>query len=367
MTAPTMLEPPASERARIGFVKALREAYDVEPSRPLAGAVRANLRHLWEHGGRKGAAAPGRKPEWIHIRKSFVVQPANGPDPAAARLIKSRGLQLRLFLLMIFDAQCRYGPGDTVRNVRWVGSHANEEYEPWRQLVLSETMRTEGTGRKPAALRARQITETMRALEHEHLLWLPRQQPGGKRRQYDPDKAGVTWHLQSEASTAEEHPRYVVPTPGSSFRISSTFFTNLWVFALTDAELAAYLALAMLRSHFPSRHQQHGVFLRADHREERFRLTRAAWRTTELLHRFRLVDRARDPRRNFRTGKVGDRDNRWANRQVMPALFTINDAALDRPALEVIHQVLTAPTDEDRLRREKGQAAVEEALVVGEL
>ncbi|SCL12856.1 hypothetical protein GA0070616_0148 [Micromonospora nigra] len=359
MTVPVELS--TGDRARAGLVKALREAYDVDPTRPLATAVRANLRHLWQHGGRKGDNGPGRQPEWIYIRKSFVVQPADGPAPAMSRLIKSRGLQLRLFLLMLFDAQCRCGPSDTVRNVRWISGSPAEEYEPWRQLVLSETLPTTGTARTAAALRARQITEAMRALEDEHLLQLPRQRPDGARRRYDPDANGASWQLHAESSTAEEHPRYVVPEPRTAFRIAPAFFTNLWVFALTDTELAAYLALAMLRDQFPARHQQQGVYLRADHREERFRLARATWRATELLHRFRLVDRARDPRRNFRTGKVGDRDNRWANRQVMPALFTVNDTALDRPALDAIHQVLTAPTDEDQLRREKGQAAVDEA------
>ncbi|MET8907590.1 hypothetical protein [Micromonospora sp. NPDC004551] len=354
----------AGDRARIGFVDALRESRDSDQARPLADIVGANLRHLWEHGGRLDSTGPGRQPEWIHIRTRFVLRPpAGGPEPALARLVKSKGLQLRLLLLMLFDAQCRYGPGDTVRNVRWVAPHPNEDYASWRQLVLSETMRTAGTGRGHGDLRARQITEAMRALEEEHLLWLPRQ-PGGTRRRYDP-KDGVSWHLLSEASTAEEHPRYALPTPETSIRISPLFFTNLWVFALSDVELAAYLALAYLRTRFPGRHAHEGVFLLAEDRENQFRLTRTAWRATELLHRFRLVDRAPDPRRNFRTGNVGARDTRWANRQVMPALFTVNDAALQRPALDAIHQVLTAPTAADDLRREKGQKAVDEAIAAG--
>lgn len=358
MTAPAVT---AGDRARIGFVDALRQARDSDQTRPLADIVGANLRHLWEHGGRLDSTGSGRQPDWIHIRTGFVVRPANdGPEPALARLVKSKGLQLRLLMLMLFDAQCRHGPGDTVRNVRRVAPHANEAYPSWRQLVLSETMRTAGTGRGHGDLRARQITEAMQALEKQHLLWLPRQ-PGGTRRRYDP-KDGVSWHLLSEASTAEEHPRYVLPTAETSFWISPSFFTNLWVFALTDVELAAYLALAFLRSNYPGRHAVGGVFLKAEDRERQFRLTRTAWRATELLHRFRLVDRARDPRRNFRTGNVGARDTRWANRQVMPALFTINDEALQQPALDTVHQVLTAPTAQDVLRREKGQQAVNEAI-----
>jgi hypothetical protein len=353
------------DRARVGFATALRAARDSDGSRLLSDIVGANLRHMWEHGGRLAGDGPARRPEWIQIRSRFVVRPpADGPDPALSRLVNSKGLQLRLLLLMLFDAQCRYGLGDTVRNVRWVSPHPNEEYRSWRQLVLCETMRTRGTGRGHGDLRARQITEAMRALEEQRLLWLPRQS-GGKRRRYDPAKDGENWHLLSEASTAEEHPRYILPTTEASFRVSPLFFTNLWIFALTDTELAAYLTLAFLRTQFSARHWERGVYLRAENREDQFRLTRTAWRATELLHRFRLVDREPDPLRNFRTGNVGNRDERWKNRQVRPALFRINDAALERPALDAIHQVVTAPTEQDQLRREKGQRAVDEAIAAG--
>lgn len=95
----------------------------------------------------------------------------------------------------------------------------------------------------------------------------------------------MTWHLLSEASTAEEPAPYVIPSPQASFRISRHFFTNLWVFALTDVELAAYLTLSFLRSQFPSKHDQQGVYLRADHRRDYFGLTRTTWLATEPLHR----------------------------------------------------------------------------------
>jgi hypothetical protein len=157
------------------------------------------------------------------------------------------------------------------------------------------------------------------------------------------------------------HPDYTVPAPTRGMiQIPREFFTNLWVFALTDTEIAAFLTLSFLRCHFPGQHAAQGVYLRADHRHVNFRLTRATWRATDLLHRFRLVDRAPSTGRNFRTGNVGDFQRRWANREVTPSLFTLNDAALRRPALEVIHQVLTAPTDEDQMRRERGQQFVEE-------
>ncbi|MEV6350273.1 hypothetical protein [Actinoplanes sp. NPDC051851] len=348
--------------ARVGYVNALRKAVDGAKSRPLAETVQKNLTELWEHGGREGTADP-RRPERILIRPSFVVRAATDPlGPMLPRLVKSKGLQLRLMLLLLFDAQCRYGPGEAVRNVRRVTPRAGDEFESWRQLVLAESLPARGSGCGPADLRARQITEALRALEAQDLLSIPYEK-GTTRRIYGLAKdRRTTWTLRSEASTPDVHPRYEVPVPQSFgfVRLPREFFTNLWIFALTDVELAAYVTLSYLRWRFPDKHAAQGVYLRGDHREVYFRMTRTTWRSTELLHRFRLVDRARDPRRNFRTGNVGDRDRRWKDKEIMPALFTVNEDALQRPALEVIHQVLTAPTDEDEMRRNYGQAFVDE-------
>ncbi|WP_157528158.1 hypothetical protein [Nocardia sp. NRRL S-836] len=303
------------------------------------------MSELWEFGGHRDRDEPGRRPEFIVVRGEFIgTRPDHPYGPALPRLIKSRGLQLRLLLLLLFDAQCRAEPGERVRNVRTIVGPAGENYRTWRELVLSETSPTRGTGRTAQDLRVRQITEALRALEGQHLVSIPRH-PGG-RRDYD------AFELLSEASTADEHPPYLVPEAG--IRIPRQFFTELWVFALTDTELATYLLLSFLRWRFPSRHLEQGVFVTAETREKVFRIARATWRATDLLHRYRLIDRMPDPRRQYRTGKVGDPAKRWANREVAPARFKINNDALSRPALDVIDQVLGAPTAQDVFRRETG-------------
>ncbi|MFB4288341.1 hypothetical protein ACBI99_11925 [Nonomuraea sp. ATR24] len=340
-----MNAPPAMSRetARITHVTSLRGASD-GGTRPLADVVRSNLEHLWQHGGEKGSTRAGRRPEWIYIRPAFmVVLPGDNRDPALPRLVKSKGVQLRLELLLLFDAQCRHTLGEQVRNVRHITPHADEKYASWRQLMLTATDPTRGTGRGPGDLRARQLTEALRALEEHRLLIIPRD-PGGRRRRYN------DLQLLSEGSTPEEYPRYTVPDRG--IPLPRKFFTNLWVFALTDTELATFLLLSFLRSSFPQRHAEDGIFLTAEMRKEIFRITRTTWRSADMLHRFRLIDRMPDSRRNFRTGKVGGYETRWANREVAPAHFKINDEGLEQSALEVIHQVLTAPTIRDQVRRE---------------
>ena len=338
----------AGDRSRAQMIKRLRSAGDLMGRSTLASAVQGRLLDLWE--GSEVDTVNAVRPASIHVRLGFVRKPnlTDGP-PVLPRLVKSKGLQLRLLLLMLFDAQCRNHQGSRSYNVRRVNARPDQVYPPWERLVLTDTMISED--HSAAELRVRQVTEAMRLLDQEGLIRLPR--PGAaRRRQYNPNSDGsVNWELLCE--DREPHP-YIVPPERVSLQIPRHFFTNLWVFALTDAELAAYLAIACQRARFPSAHEAKGVYLLATEREERFGLTRTTWRATERLHRFRLIDRARDPRRNFRTGKVGDRDARWRRRQIMPARFTINDAALLSPAIDTIYRIMTNPSDEDQRRREVG-------------
>jgi hypothetical protein len=55
------------------------------------------MQQLWETGGRRGATAPGRRPDWIYIRPEFLVQlTEDARGPVLPRLVQSRGSQLRL-------------------------------------------------------------------------------------------------------------------------------------------------------------------------------------------------------------------------------------------------------------------------------
>jgi hypothetical protein len=344
MNDPTVTAKPDDVLRRIALVEDLRAAGEGVRARRLAPVVQEHLLHLWEHGGRRGATKPGRQPERILVRPEFMVgRPNADPGPAMSRLIRSKGLQLRLELLMLFDAQCRYGPGTPVRNVRQISPRADERYTSWRELVLTANKVTAGTDRGPGDLRARQIAEALQALQTQHLMEIPMTK-GGNRRRYD------DLRLLAESSTAEAYPRYTVPERGVA--IPRQFFTNLWVFALTDTELATYLTLALMRHNFPGRHTAQGIHLSDSDRRASFRLTRAAWRSTSLLHRFGLIDRQHDGIRSFATGKIGNVAERLANNEVMPVKYKINDAALEQAALDVIHQVLTAPTMNDYLRHQ---------------
>jgi len=128
---------------------------------------------------------------------------------------------------------------------------------------------------------------------------------GGTRRQY------ASLRLLAESSNAEASPRYTVPETGVP--IPRQFFTNLWVFALTDTELATYLTLAFLRHRFPPRHLTEGATCPTPTVAPRSSSAGAAWRGTDLLHRFRLIDRQHNGVRSFRTSKIGNIAERWAS------------------------------------------------------
>lgn len=332
--------PTVDQQAQAGRIRQVEKLRDAGNG-GLAPAVRTRLEELWEH----GVDGVGQSPERIYIRSPFVIRERSGdPEPVLPRLIQSRGLQLRLELLMLFDAQCRHAPGEVAYNVRGITPRRDDRYVSWRDLTLATTAPTNGAGRGAGDLRTRQITEALRALEQQHLVQIPRDR-GGNRRQYS------KFRLLSEVGRPERH-RYTVPEDVPVFALSRHFFTNLWVFALTDTELATFLALSWLRFTAPNRHNTEGVFLTAAAREKFFLLTRTTWRTTNLLHRLGLIDRMPDENRDFETGNIiGDFNEKWKRRQVPPVRFKVNQEVLEQPALEVIHRVLLYPTAEDKLRR----------------
>lgn len=97
---------------RLSALGTLEQALDGRDARPLHEVVADNLREVWKNGGKKRDDKPGLKPSAFWIRDGFVATAAeDAHGPALPRLIQSKGLQLRLYLLMLFEAQCRHEAG----------------------------------------------------------------------------------------------------------------------------------------------------------------------------------------------------------------------------------------------------------------
>lgn len=83
-------------------------------------------------------------------------------------------------------------------------------------------------------------------------------------------------------------------------------------------------------------------------------------RANDMSHRFRLVDRARDPLATSEPATSATSAPAGPTSRSYRRRFTFNDTALQRPAPDTIHQVLTRPSPEDLQRREHGQEWIAE-------
>lgn len=345
--APSGAETGQEREARVERLRRLREARDGEnQSARLSDEVQKRLDHLWRTGGRDDSAAVGPAPRTILVRPKFLYDSLGAdPKPVLPLLQRNQGLALRLeLLLLLFDAQCRHAPGSAVSNVRSIARRADDTFASWRELVLTDAHTGGRRGkdgrmqRNAAQLRLRQITDALVVLESLHLVAIPRRERSGNRRYRD-------FALLSEAGSSEA-PAYLVPNKGID--IPPEFFTNLWVWVLSDAEIATYLMLRTMRNKRPGKHTSHGVFVTSGYRESVFRLQRATWRSADTLHRLRLIDRLPSAGRNFRTGKTGDPAQLAPGAKKRVVRYRLNDEALKVNALSTAWQVLTEPTEKDR-------------------
>jgi len=352
---PSGAETGKEREARVERLRRLREALDGRnQSAQLSDTVQERLEHLWRTGGRDDSTAVGPAPTTILVRPKFLYDsPEADPGPVLPRLQRNQGLALRLELLLLFDAQCRHAPGSAVSNVRSIARRADDTFASWRELVLTDAHTGGRRGRdgrmqrNAAQLRLRQITDALVVLEGLHLVAIPRQEQSGNRRYRD-------FSLLSEAGSSET-PAYLVPNKGID--IPPEFFTNLWVWVLSDAEIATYLMLRTMRNKRPGKHISHGVFVTSGFRESVFRLQRATWRSADILHRLRLIDRLPSAGRNFRTGKTGDPAQLAPGAKKRVVRYRLNDEALKANALSTAWQILTEPTAKDQLRRDIGPMA----------
>ncbi|MFK3982394.1 hypothetical protein ACI2K4_18690 [Micromonospora sp. NPDC050397] len=324
---------------RLRVLGALEQAVDGREARHLQEVVTDNLRHLWRTGGKKGDDKPGRQPEEVWIRDGFVFTSAeDAHGPALPRLIQSKGLQLRLYLLMLFDAQCRHEAGSGARNVRPVSPN-NGPYRSWSELVLSAPDRKNAQPmpwQTVRRLRERQIKEALVALETQHrLLDVAMAKVGRRRRDFD------KLTLLAEDSNPDRQARYTVAEE-QHFSVPREFFTNLWIFALTDTELACYLALRWAQAQVqPSDHNS--FFIVSRERETNLRLTRTTWNSIERLQAFGLIQRTDHPGRDPYSGTIESFRDKWQAGEVIPARYAFVNDGVQQRALPTVRDALTNP------------------------
>ncbi|MFD7225669.1 hypothetical protein ACFV9P_32425 [Streptomyces sp. NPDC059892] len=268
-------------------------------------------RELHERGG----------PEVVRIRQSFIrlekfaglVEDERKPlprseRPLSAQMISPRGLTLKLYLLMLFAAQC-----ETTAGKEWPAPYpiepTAEQTDSWRGLVAT-IARYAGPGVQAASVRTnkvRQIAEAMKTLEKMGLL----ASATGIKGQVRQGVLLLCENGKSKSAGAANIP-YTVPTDNEPFvEIPVGFFTNGWVHVLTTSEIAALLMWFDVIKFDPSlRILGDGStvtegFVLSDIRHGLYGLGRDAYETHQPLDAFGLLDVLRHSKRH--------NDGKWQN------------------------------------------------------
>lgn len=271
-------EPPAARRMR-----RLRELGRNNQITLVNNAVRA----VWGQPG-------GPRPDQVRLRPRFVVA-GDGPATGApmARLITSRGVPLRFALLALFEAQCRPPSAEPWENNRPVTGRMG-----WEDLIAVDAAysRQDRAYQVPAAKqkrtlsssRVRQVKAALAKLEDEALVEIPRK-ASGKYRDYD----GFALMKESGRGDVPTPDYYTPPGPGASFGIPVQFFLNGWVQLLYPSEIATWLTFRLLRWAYLGRHNETGVYLYGQDREDTFGLLRDSYEDgCRSLADFGLICRA---------------------------------------------------------------------------
>jgi hypothetical protein len=242
--------------------------------------VRNGLRQVWEQ---------GRRPEVIRIRPVFIQTGQMAQDgrthvrPAAARLLRSRGIALRFYLLALFEAQCRKGPGARVKNVMRLAQGNGEV--AWVDLVAVDAAGERRTKELRTRLgnTVRQVSGALDTLHNEHLVELER--VNGTRRY-----AGFTLMHESGRGELATPRTYTVPKANEgTVDLPVGFFLNGWVHVLQPSEIATWLMFRDLAWRHPNEHVKNGVYIYGDAREAEYGLNRDAYEGHAVLRGLSLL------------------------------------------------------------------------------
>ncbi|WP_143054235.1 hypothetical protein [Streptomyces sp. KS_5] len=301
-------------------------------------ALRA-LRQLHSRGG--------RWPAQVKVRAPFFVGGPYAPSPIA-RLSAPRGVNLQIYLLALFEAQSRRRNGIAGPcPVPISGAEIS-----WVDLVVSEAKQNM-QARPPVTAtqnRIRQIKSAIKRLADENLVL---------RNVGDPSDHFPLMLLQEPElglGQAEERD-YVIPEyyegGKSAVALPVQFFTNGWVYVLTDSEIRMYLILKHLAARFRETHLLRGVYLTERDRDWLYGISRDVYEAHLMLSRFGLIELAPNPLRH-QDGRVVDFENFLKKGGVIPPhRFRIagDSPFFESPLGKVRRALLNYPPSREQMRR----------------
>ncbi|MFI6289548.1 hypothetical protein ACIBCM_33240 [Streptomyces sp. NPDC051018] len=242
-------------------------------------------------------ARGGNWPMQVKIRATlFTAHPYS--EPPISRISAPRGVNLQIYLLALFEAQSRKRSGMVGPCPLPIsGSEIS-----WVDLIVSEA-KENMQAKAPVTARqnrVRQVKSSIKRLADEGLIL---------RNVGDPDSPFPLMLLHEYDAYGSEKRDYVVPEsyegPPTVVTLSSHFFTNGWVYLLTDAEIRIYLILKHLAGRFPDVHRTRGIYCTDRDRGQLYKISRDTYEAHLTLAKFGLIEKVENPLRHG-DGKVVD-------------------------------------------------------------
>ncbi|WP_267242281.1 hypothetical protein [Streptomyces sp. PR69] len=311
--------------------------------------------------------ARGKKPQVVRVRRSFVrlekfggtVETERKPLPRAerplsAQMITPKGLTLKLYLLMLFAAQCEAAVGKEWPQPYPIEPDA-QKTDSWEGLVAT-VAKYAGPGVQASSVRTnkiRQIAQAMKALEEMGLLKSATGIKGQVRR-------GVLLLCENGKSkdTGAASIPYTVPADDERFlEIPVGFFTNGWVHVLTNSEIAALLMWFDVMKFDAMHVAPEGRapmtvgYVLSNVRHGFYGVGRDTYETHKPLEAFQLLDVHR-PSKRYDSGKWKDFEEDSSG--MVCHRVVLRDGAFDKEAGPVVEEVLKRRDATNEWRRPFG-------------
>ncbi|WP_367540433.1 hypothetical protein [Streptomyces globisporus] len=284
----------------------LRRLQQMRKTGSVAKASEA-LGEIWE---------AGKKPDPIVLRSAFLH--AEGERSRLTKLVLPRGIALRLYLLAVFEAQCRLDAGDI-----WQSDRPLKGTNSWSTLVAIDGAYDTAAGAYDAALK--HMPPELRGSARAEERWRTRRLEELKLRQVKGalktlEELGKEDALVSIPRSARGHRSYEdfllmeeggrgdMPAPDlytvstrswtgtRTITLPADFFLKGWIQVLNPSEVATWLILRRMSQWAPRKHMLSGVFLTARPRMQAFGLRDDAWEDgCRRLLEFGLIRYAEPP------------------------------------------------------------------------
>ncbi|MFI6153320.1 hypothetical protein ACIBCA_11550 [Kitasatospora sp. NPDC051170] len=257
----------------------------------------------------------GTRPAWVRVRADLFWggEFNGGPlrEPPICRVTAPRGLNLQLYLIALFEAQCRKRTGVAGPSPLPIYS-AEPEEASWVRVTASQARENMEARRQITELgnRIRQVKSGFQRLASEGLVRIIKSSRG----------TISIMPLHESGITDSKVNDYVIPS-GDSMRLiflPVEFFTDGWIFILTQSEIRMYLVLLHMARRFRKNHRETGVYCAGSIRDYEYCLSRDVYETHLLLEGFGLIERMSSGDRHF-DGKLIQFHRRLERGEVMPA------------------------------------------------